>query len=381
MIYLDHAATSLLKPASVAKAVYEAILSLGNSGRGANDSALDAARLIYETRELVADFFGSHNPEQVVFTLNATMALNMAIKGLLTAGDHVITTQLEHNSVLRPLYEMEERGVEVSIISSDCQGRLDYEALEAAIKQNTRLVVCTHASNLTGNLVDLERIGEMCQNHGIFFMVDASQTAGAIPIDMERAHIDVVCFTGHKGLLGPQGTGGLCVRPTCFIRTFVSGGSGIESFSKVQPSAMPVRLEAGTLNAHGIAGLRAGILYILDKGMNEIHRRQIYLMQRFLAGVKNLPTVEIYGDFSSMHRAAIVSLNIGKLDSAVVCDLLQTEYGIAVRGGGHCAPLMHKALGTITKGAVRFSFSHLNTEADIDAAIAAVAEIAKAEEV
>lgn len=381
MIYLDHAATSLLKPISVAKAVYEAILSLGNSGRGANDSALDAARLIYETRELVADFFGSHNPEQVVFTLNATMALNMAIKGLLTAGDHVVTTQLEHNSVLRPLYEMEEQGVELSIIPSDCQGRLDYEALEAAIKGNTRLLVCTHASNLTGNLVDIERIGQVCQNHGIFFIVDASQTAGAIPIDMEKDHIDVVCFTGHKGLLGPQGTGGLCVRPSCQIRPLFSGGSGIESFSKVQPAAMPVRLEAGTLNAHGIAGLKAGILYILDNGMSEIHRRQTYLMQRFWAGVKNLPKVQIYGDFSSMHRAAIVSLNIGRLDSAVVCDLLQTDYGIAVRGGGHCAPLMHKALGTITKGAVRFSFSHLNTEADINAAIAAVAEITMAEEV
>jgi len=380
MIYLDHAATSLLKPTSVAKAVYEAILSLGNSGRGANDSALDAARLIYETRELAADFFGAQDPAQVAFTLNATMALNMAIKGLVQSGDHVITTQLEHNSVLRPLYEMEERGAELSIIPSDFQGRLDYEALEAAIKQNTRLVVCTHASNLTGNLVDIERIGEICQNHGIFFMVDASQTAGAIPIDMERAHIDVVCFTGHKGLLGPQGTGGLCVRPTCPIRTFISGGSGIESFSKVQPSAMPVRLEAGTLNAHGLAGLRAGILYILDTGINEIHRRQIYLMQRFLAGVKILPKVEIYGDFSSTGRAAIVSLNIGKMDSAIVCDQLQTDYGIAVRGGGHCAPLMHEALGTITKGAVRFSFSHLNTEADSDAAIAAVTQIAAAEE-
>lgn len=377
MIYLDHAATSLLKPPSVAQAVGAAIGQMASSSRGAYASALDAARLIYETRVMLAELFHCPQAEQVAFTANSTMALNMAIKGLLVPGDHVITTALEHNSVLRPLYEMAERGVELTIVPSDDAGNISYQALAAAVRPATRAIVCTQASNLTGNLVDLERVGAICRERGLHFVLDASQTAGVFSIDMERDHIAVVCFTGHKSLFGPQGTGGLCVRKDLRIRPLITGGSGIQTFSHKHPQRMPTRLEAGTLNGHGLAGLHAGLCYIKEMGLDSIRGRQVELLQRFYAGVQNLPGVKIYGDFSTWNRAAILSLNIGAEDSGIVSDRLSCDYDICTRSGGHCAPLMHEALGTVSQGAVRFSFSHFNTAAEIDQAIAAVKALAE----
>ena len=389
MIYLDSAATSFYRPPCVAQAVAEAISSMGNCSRGAYKEALTGARVIYETRALLAEMFHGDGPEQVAFTANSTESLNIAIKGLIRPGDRVVTTVLEHNSVLRPLYEMEKLGAELVIVGCEKaeenadeeeknrvkrQGKLNYRALQAAITPGTRAVVMTHASNLTGKCTDLVKIGEWCKRAGALFIVDASQTAGHFPVNMQESHIDVLCFTGHKGLMGPQGTGGLCVRKGLGIKPLLSGGSGILTFEKKHPSVMPTALEAGTLNGHGIAGLRAALLYIKEEGIDTIRNREHKLMKLFYEQVKEIPDIRIYGDFSQKDRAAIVSLNLGEEDSGEISDYLSAEYEIDTRSGGHCAPLMHGALGTVDQGAVRFSFSHFNTEEQVECAVQALKE-------
>lgn len=379
MIYLDNAATTMHKPKEVIDAVVEAMTSLGNAGRGANEASLSAARIIYDAREKLCRFFNGEDPRQIVFTSNSTESLNIAVKGLLEPGDHVITTMLEHNSVLRPLYEMEKKGVALTIIKADKEGRFSLEEMEAAIRPETKMIVCTNGSNLTGNYVDIGKVGEMAHRHDVLFVVDASQTAGVFPIDVRNMQVDVLCFTGHKGLLGPQGTGGMYVREGLAIRPLKSGGSGVQTYSKTHPREMPTALEAGTLNGHGIAGLRAGVEYIENTGLDTIRAREQELMWRFYEGVKEIPGVTVYGDFDSRERCAIVSLNIGDYDSSEVSDALLTEYGISTRPGGHCAPLMHEALGTVEQGAVRFSFAHSNTEEEVDIAINAVRELATEE--
>lgn len=380
MIYLDNAATTMHKPKKVIDAVVCAMSSMGNAGRGANEASLSASRIIYDTREKLCRFFHGENPRQIVFTNNSTESLNIAIKGLLNPGDHVITTMLEHNSVLRPLYEMKEKGVELTIIESDKNGRFRLEDMEAAIRPNTKMIVCTNGSNLTGNYVPLKPVGELAKKHDILFVVDASQTAGVFPIDVQDMMIDVLCFTGHKGLLGPQGTGGMYVKEEIKIRPLKTGGSGVQTYSKTHPAEMPTALEAGTLNGHGIAGLHAAMSYLEETGVDHIRAREQELMWRFYEGVKDIPEITIYGDFSTKERCAIVTLNIGEYDSSEVSDALLTEYSISTRPGGHCAPLMHEALGTVEQGAVRFSFSHYNTEEEVDTAIEAVRELAKDEE-
>lgn len=379
MIYLDNAATTMHKPKEVIDAVVEAMTSLGNAGRGANEASLSAARIIYDAREKLCRFFNGEDPRQIVFTSNSTESLNIAIKGLLEPGDHVITTMLEHNSVLRPLYEMEKKGVALTIIKADKEGRFSLEEMEAAIRPETKMIVCTNGSNLTGNYVDIGKVGEMAHRHDVLFVVDASQTAGVFPIDVRSMQVDVLCFTGHKGLLGPQGTGGMYVREGLAIRPLKSGGSGVQTYSKTHPREMPTALEAGTLNGHGIAGLRAAVEYIEKTGLDNIRAKEQELMWRFYEGVKEIPGVTVYGDFHSRERCAIVSLNIGDYDSSEVSDALLTEYGISTRPGGHCAPLMHEALGTVEQGAVRFSFAHSNTEEEVDIAINAVRELATEE--
>ena len=377
MIYLDSAATSFYRPPQVAQAVAEAINTMGNAARGTGDPALSGARVIYETRELLARLFHAPGPEQVAFTANSTESLNMAIKGLTRPGDRVVTTVLEHNSVLRPLYEMEAAGASLVIIG--CKGErrkgiLDLEALRQAIVPGVKAVVCTHASNLTGNRVDIRQIGQWCRQAGAVFIVDASQTAGVFPIHMEEDCIDILCFTGHKGLLGPQGTGGICLGKDISLRPLLSGGSGILTFSKTHPAQMPTALEAGTLNGHGLAGLKAGVQYILEQGMERLRQREQRLARLFYEEVRRIPDIRLYGDFGDPDRAAIVSLNLGEEDSGAVSDYLSQEYGIYTRSGGHCAPLMHQALGTEQQGAVRFSFSHFNTEEDVEAAVGALRE-------
>lgn len=379
MIYLDNAATTMHKPQEVIDAVVSAMSSMGNAGRGTNEASLSASRVIFDTRDRLCKLFNGENPKQIVFTANSTESLNMTIRGLLNPGDHVITTMLEHNSVLRPLYAMEEQGVKLTIVKSNEKGTLNIDDIEAAITPETKMIVCTNGSNLTGNYVDPKPIGELAHRHGILFVVDASQTAGVFPIDVQDMNIDVLCFTGHKGLLGPQGTGGLYVKEGVVIRPLKVGGSGVQTYSKTHPVQMPTALEAGTLNGHGIAGLHAALEYLEKTGIDTIRAREQDLMWRFYEGVKEIPNVTVYGDFSNKNRCAVVTLNIGDYDSSEVSDELLMEYSISTRPGGHCAPLMHEALGTIEQGAVRFSFSHYNTEEEVDTAIQAVRELAEEE--
>ena len=376
MIYLDNAATTLVKPPQVIDAVVKAMGTMGNCSRGTHEEALSAARVVYSARERIAKLFNCPRADHVVFTANSTEALNIAIYGLLSPGDHVISTDLEHNSVLRPLYDLQTRGVFVDFVSADRRGNVRYEDFEALFRENTKLVVCTHASNLTGNVLDIAHISKIAHAHGARLIVDASQTAGSIPIDMQKMGIDVLCFTGHKGLMGPQGTGGLCIQPGVEIRPLLRGGTGVHSYDKNQPQAYPTRLEAGTLNGHSIAGLDAALDFLLAQGVETIGARERSLMRRFYDGVRDIPGVTVYGDFSQEARAAIVALNIHDYDSSEVSDVLFTDYGIATRPGAHCAPRMHEALGTEKQGAVRFSFSYFNTEEEDDAAIHAVRELA-----
>lgn len=274
MIYLDNAATTLQKPENVVKAVAEAMMTSGNAGRGVNRASLSAARMIYETRERLAELFHAESASRIAFTSNVTESLNIAIKGILRQGDHVITTVMEHNSVLRPLYEMEEKGVSLTIIPCDEKGNLCVEDIESAVCSETRAVICTHASNLTGNVNDLEKIGAICRKYHLLFVADAAQTAGVFPIDVQKMGIDVLCFTGHKSLFGPQGTGGIYVREGLSVQSLKSGGSGVESFRKKHPENMPTALEAGTLNGPGIAGLGAGVAFIQQIGMEQIRKKK-----------------------------------------------------------------------------------------------------------
>ena len=378
MIYLDNAATTLHKPPQVMEAVLHAMITMGNAARGAHGGALEASRTVFGTREKLARLFSCRRADHVVFTANSTEALNIAINGTIHRGDHVISTDCEHNSVLRPLYRLEEeRGVELDFVPADRQGRVDYSDFERLMRPNTRAVVCTHCSNLTGNIMDLERISDIAHRHGALLLVDASQTAGTVPIHMEALGVDVLCFTGHKGLMGPQGTGGLCIRPGVEIAPWKVGGSGVHSYDRHHPMEYPTRLEAGTLNSHGIAGLSAALDVILERGVEDIQRAEHALMQRFYEGVRDIPGITVYGDFSVPERCAIVALNIRDYDSSAVSDELTVTYGIATRPGAHCAPRMHKALDTTEQGAVRFSFSFYNTEQEVDAAIAAVRAIAE----
>lgn len=377
MIYLDNAATTLHKPPEVAEAVKNAILTAGNAARGAHGASLSASRMVFETRSRLAELFSCPRADHVVFTANSTEALNIAVYGLISAGDHVISTDLEHNSVLRPLYDMQTRGAAVDFVRADRRGNIRYEDMEALFRPNTKAVVCTHASNLTGNMLDIARIGAMAHAHGALLVIDASQTAGAALIDMQKMGIDVLCFTGHKGLMGPQGTGGLCIRPGVELRPLLRGGTGVHSYDREQPKEYPARLEAGTLNGHGLAGLHAALDFILRQGAESIGARERQLMRRFYEGVRSIPGVTVYGDFTAPERAAIVTLNIRDYDSAEIADILAEDYGIATRAGAHCAPRMHEALGTVQQGAVRFSFSFFNTEEEADAAVSAVRELAE----
>ncbi len=376
MIYLDNAATTRPKPPTVTAAVTAAMDGFGNCGRGAHGDALAAARSIYGVRERLAALFGCKRADHVAFTPNSTMALNIAISGLLGPGDHVISTDLEHNSVLRPLYRLRSAGTEVDFVPADSRGQIDYADFERFLRPRTKAVVCTHGSNLTGDLVDIDRMGDFCRRHGLLFILDASQTAGVFPIDMEKQHIDVVCFTGHKSLLGPQGTGGLCVREGVDIRPFAVGGTGVQSFSETQPEDYPTRLEAGTLNGHGIAGLGAALEYLEEVGVETIRAHETALARRFYEAVRELPGVTVYGDWTGAQRAPIVTLNIADLDSAEVSDELAERFDIATRPGAHCAPRLHRALGTEDQGAVRFSWGWANTEAETDAAAEAVGTLA-----
>lgn len=378
MIYLDNAATTMHKPQTVIDAVTQAMCSLGNAGRGATSGALDAARTIHTCRAKLARLFGCPRADHVCFTPNSTAALNTVINGVVRPGDHVVTTVLEHNSVLRPLNRLAaEQGVTVEHAGCDANGVLDYDELEQLVTPGTRAVVVTHASNVTGNAVDIARVAAMAHAAGALVIVDASQSAGTAHIDMQAMGLDIVCFTGHKGLMGPQGTGGLAVAEGVDVAPWAMGGTGVHSFDTLQPMEWPTRLEAGTLNGHGIAGLSAGLDFIeAQGGVEAIAAHERALADRFLAGVRKIPRIKLYGAFDQPTRSAIVSLNVGDIDSAEISDALMQGWGIATRPGAHCAPLMHRALGTERQGIVRFSFGYFNTDEEVDTAIDALRDLA-----
>lgn len=378
MIYLDNAATTMHKPQTVIDAVTQAMCSLGNAGRGATSGALDAARTIHGCRTKLARFLGCPRADHVCFTPNSTAALNTVINGVVRPGDRVVTTVLEHNSVLRPLNRLAvEQGVTVEYAGCDANGVLDYDELEQLVTPGTRAVVVTHASNVTGNSVDVARVVAVAHAAGALVIVDASQSAGTAKIDMDTMGLDVVCFTGHKGLMGPQGTGGLAVAEDIDVAPWAMGGTGVRSFDALQPLEWPTRLEAGTLNGHGIAGLSAGLDFIeAQGGVEAIASSERALADRFLAGVREIPEIKLYGAFDQPTRSAIVSLNVGDIDSAEISDALMQGWGIATRPGAHCAPLMHRALGTERQGVVRFSFGYFNTDEEVDTAIDALRDLA-----
>ena len=378
MIYLDNAATTMHKPQEVIDAVTQAMCSLGNAGRGATSGALDAARTIHACRAKLARLLGCPRADHVCFTPNSTAALNTVINGVVRPGDRVVTTVLEHNSVLRPLNRLAtEQGVTVGHAGCDANGLLDYDELERLVTPDTRAVVVTHASNVTGNAVDIARVAAIAHAAGALVIIDASQSAGAAHIDMQAMGLDVVCFTGHKGLMGPQGTGGLAVAEGIDVAPWAMGGTGVHSFDALQPLEWPTRLEAGTLNGHGIAGLSAGLDFIeAQGGVEAIAARERSLAERFLASVREIPSIALYGAFDQPARSAIVSLNVGDIDSAEISDALMQGWGIATRPGAHCAPLMHRALGTERQGVVRFSFGYFNTDEEVDTAIGALRDLA-----
>lgn len=378
MIYLDNAATTMHKPQTVIDAVTQAMCSLGNAGRGATSGALDAARTIHACRAKLARLLGCPRADHVCFTPNSTAALNTVINGVVRPGDRVVTTVLEHNSVLRPLNRLAvEQDVTVEHAGCDANGVLDYDELEQLVTPDTRAVVVTHASNVTGNSVDVSRVAAIAHAAGALVIVDASQSAGTAHIDMQAMGLDVVCFTGHKGLMGPQGTGGLAVAEGIDVAPWAMGGTGVHSFDALQPLEWPTRLEAGTLNGHGIAGLSAGLDFIeAQGGVEAIATHERALADRFLAGVREIPEIKLYGAFDQPSHSAIVSLNVGDIDSAEISDALMQGWGIATRPGAHCAPLMHRALGTERQGVVRFSFGHFNTDEEVDTAIDALRDLA-----
>ena len=377
MIYLDNAATTYPKP----ECVYEAIMDCmknycANPGRAGHKLAMKAAREIYDTRENIAKLFNVDNPMNIVFTNNATDSLNLAIKGLVKSGDHIITTSMEHNSVIRPIKALEKNNVENTVVQCDKDGFLNIEDIRKAIKPNTKLIVTTHASNVCGTLIEIKLVGEVAKENNILYLVDASQTAGVYDIDTKKINVDMIAAPGHKCLLGPQGTGILYIREGLELNILKEGGTGSKSEDLFQPNLLPDKYESGTHNTPGIVGLNQGVKFILEEGIENIRKHEEDLCEYMLNRLEEVPNIVIYGPKDSKKRAAVISINIGNMDSGEITFLLDSEYDIATRSGIHCAPLAHKTLGTLEQGAVRFSLGYFNTKQDIDTAIEALKQIA-----
>ncbi len=373
MIYLDNAATTYPKPESVYSQVDKCFRTqCANPGRSGHKMALQANRNIYETRELACRLFHIADPMQVIFTNNATSALNIGIKGLLKKGDHVITTSMEHNSVIRPIKQLEKIGVEHTIVQCSKEGILDTQIMEAAIRDNTRLIVTTHASNVAGTLMPVKIIGEIAKKHQIPYLLDAAQSAGVYDIDVQAMNIDMLAVPGHKGLLGPQGTGILYIRKGLNVEQIIEGGTGSKSEMIIQPDMMPDKFESGTLNMPGISGLGAGIKFILETGIEKIRMHEMRLTEYMLTQLMDIKEVTVYGPKDACKQAAVISINIEGKGSSDVAYTLDSLFDIAVRSGLHCAPLAHKTMHTIEQGTVRFSLGYFNTKEDIDKAIQSI---------
>lgn len=377
MIYLDHAATSFPKPQSVLEKAMSVMTEYGaNPGRSGHKLAMRANREIFDAREKIATLFHIENPLDIAFTFNCTVALNMAIHGTVEAGDHVVTTSMEHNSVLRPLNTLRAKGVEISIVKAGADGIVDPKAMEAEIRPNTKLLVSTHVSNLTGSIQPIAELGRIAKARNITFLVDAAQSAGVYDIDVVAMGIDLLAFPGHKSLFGLQGTGGLYVNEELDLETIIEGGTGSFSNSVDQPILMPDKLESGTLNAPGLIALGAGVDFILSEGIGKIRRHEEDLAFRFMEGLAEIPKVDVYGAKVRGKHAPVVMMNLHDTDSSELAGLLNDDWDIAVRPGLHCAPLAHETMGTFRQGAVRFSFGYTNTDADVDRALEAIRAIA-----
>jgi cysteine desulfurase family protein len=378
MIYLDNAATSFPKP----EAVYQALdrfarQDLANPGRAGHKMALAAERALDDARHLLNQFFHGEGPERFVFTLNCTDALNMAFKGVLVEGDHVITTDLEHNSVSRPLRKMELDGrITLTRLRADGGGTLDPEAVRRAITPRTRLIALTHASNVLGTIQPIAEVGRIARSHDLLFLVDAAQTAGVVPIDVQAMHIDLLGFPGHKSLLGPTGTGALYVGPRAQLRAWREGGTGGDSSSETQPREFPYFLEGGTPNVLGVAGLSAGLKFVLNRGMDAIHQHEVSLTERLWRRLDEIGGYEVFGHRDPARRVGTLSFRSPSLAAAELGGILDQAFDVAVRPGLHCAPYIHRSLGTFPEGTVRVSTGPFNTDDDIDHLARALTEIA-----
>lgn len=377
--YFDNAATTIQKPLTVTEAVCQALKdeTFGNPSRGIHDYSLNSYRAVALVREQAKQLFSANEEYEVIFTNNATTSLNMMIHGLLKQGDHVLTTSWEHNSVLRPLYQRKQAGICIDYIHSEpITGTLLWEEAEKKVRPETKAFICSHASNVTGNVIDLEQVKQFCQKYQLLLIVDAAQTAGQLPLDTSDSLIDAICFTGHKSLYGPMGIGGICLKKQLAVKPLMSGGDGVHTFEPEQFSELPGMLESGTLNVPGIIGLGKGIEYVQTIGVEKIKQEVAQLVRDFTDELKKIPSIQIYGDFSNDH-AAVVSLNIENIQSSIVSDALWNDYQLATRSGYHCAPKMHENLGTKKQGTVRFSFSSFNTKKEIQQAIHALDQLTR----
>ena len=379
-IYLDNASTSFPKAPRVATAMSDYITNRGiNINRGSYALAYDVEDIIYTTRQRLHTLFNGHDPSHVIFTQNVTMSLNMVIKGLLKAGDHVLVSSMEHNAVMRPLTQLLDKGITFDIISCDKTGSIQLESMDSLIRPNTVALIINHASNVCGTIQPLESIGSICKAHNLQFIVDAAQTAGVIPIDVKACHIDALCFTGHKGLLGPQGIGGIILTKEMAqtLIPLIAGGTGSFSHLETMPTHMPDAFEAGTLNLPGIMGLNEGLSYIESQGMENIHNHELGLTQAFLEGLQSIDGINIVGKQNIQTRTAVVSITIDGMDPANIAYELESTYHIMTRVGLHCAPRAHQTLGTYPEGTVRFSFGYANTHKDVKSALSALHRIVK----
>lgn len=381
MIYLDNAATSQPKPTEVIQAMNDFLNNVcANSGRSGHRLAIQASRIVYNTRESLAELFNVPDPLQIVFTMNATESINLALLGILKQGDHVITSSVEHNSVMRPLRALENQRVELSISQCSQQGFLDPDSVKKLIKHNTRMIVLNHASNVTGSVQPAKEIGEIAKEHNLLFLLDSAQTAGVYPIDVQDMFVDLLAFTGHKSLCGPQGTGGLYIREGIDLIPLKYGGTGSRSDEEYQPDFIPDKYESGTPNVVGIAGLGAGVGFIMKEGIDSINQKEQKLTQMLINGLLSIPDVAVYGGLDAKRQVGVVSFNIQGLSSSEVSMFLDDEFDIMCRSGLHCAPSAHKTIGTFPEGTIRFSLGIFSTEEDVINSVNAVRKIAEKKE-
>ncbi len=380
-VYLDNSATTFPKPDSVIDAVADFMRYVGASpGRGGYSNSLEAGRIVFQTRKLINGFFNGPGIENVIFTQNITESLNMAINGIFKDGWHIITTSMEHNSVMRPLRTLQEEGkIELTIIKCDKNGFLNVGDVEKSIKDNTKAIVMTHASNLVGTIMPAKEVGRICREHGLLFILDTAQSAGVVDIDFQKFNLDILAFTGHKALLGPQGTGGFLISPRAdaVMLPIIQGGTGSKSDEDIQPDMLPDKYESGTLNAAGIAGLKAGIEFIEATGIEKIREHESKLLKMLIEGLHGIENIIIYGPMDVSKMTAVVSINLKSMDPSEFAYMLDRKYGIMARSGLHCAPYAHRTVGSYPIGSVRLSIGYFNTEDDIRYTLGAIREIAK----